>query len=183
MAYVSSFGPGAGRVRSFRSSCRCSRALRPSDAGAGACSTSCGRCRRLRIPFRAAGPSARRRSRMRRPAYESANTMQPAMLAGVNFTACGRLAGGRARMGYEKFMMDADQAGCGSAFAKRHRSLAERPALDAILANEPGSTSSDRAHPRELRDRVLSFAARRQQQPGAVGAGGLAGPRATREPA
>ena len=44
-------------------------------------------------------------------AYESANTLQAAMLAGVNFMlhTAGWLEGGLA-MGYEKFVMDTDQA-------------------------------------------------------------------------
>ena len=45
-------------------------------------------------------------------AYESANTMQPTMLAGVNFVlhTAGWLEGGLA-MGYEKFVLDHDQCG------------------------------------------------------------------------
>jgi trimethylamine--corrinoid protein Co-methyltransferase len=44
-------------------------------------------------------------------AYESANTLQTAMLAGVNFMlhTAGWLEGGLS-MGYEKFILDADQA-------------------------------------------------------------------------
>ena len=44
-------------------------------------------------------------------AYESANTLQTAALAGVNFMlhTAGWLEGGLA-MGYEKFVMDSDQA-------------------------------------------------------------------------
>ena len=66
--------------------------------------------------------------------------MQPAMLAGVNFIlhVAGWLEGGLA-MGYEKFMMDADQAGMWHAFAKGVDLSPNGQALDAILSNEPGT--------------------------------------------
>ena len=96
--------------------------------------------RRLRVPFRSGGALCASKIPDAQAAYESANTMQPAMLAGVNFIlhVAGWLEGGLA-MGYEKFMMDADQAGMWHAFAKGVDLSPNGQALDAILANEPGT--------------------------------------------
>ncbi len=96
--------------------------------------------RRLRIPFRSGGALCASKVPDAQAAYESANTMQPAMLAGVNFIlhVAGWLEGGLS-MGYEKFMMDADQAGMWHAFAKGVDLSPNGQALDAILANEPGT--------------------------------------------
>jgi trimethylamine--corrinoid protein Co-methyltransferase len=67
--------------------------------------------RRLRVPFRSGGGLCASKIPDAQAAYESANTLQTAMLAGVNFMlhTAGWLEGGLA-MGYEKFIMDADQA-------------------------------------------------------------------------
>jgi len=96
--------------------------------------------RRLRIPFRSGGALCASKIADAQAAYESANTMQPAMLAGVNFIlhVAGWLEGGLA-MGYEKFMMDADQAGMWHSFAKGVDLSPNGQALEAILANEPGT--------------------------------------------
>jgi trimethylamine--corrinoid protein Co-methyltransferase len=68
--------------------------------------------RRLGVPFRSGGGLCGAKIPDAQAAYESANTLQSAMLAGVNFMlhTAGWLEGGLA-MGYEKFIMDADQAG------------------------------------------------------------------------
>ena len=68
--------------------------------------------RRLGVPFRSGGGLCAAKTADAQAAYESANTMQSAMLAGVNFMlhTAGWLEGGLV-MGYEKFIMDADQAG------------------------------------------------------------------------
>ena len=68
--------------------------------------------RRLGVPFRSGGGLCASKIPDAQAAYESANTLQTAALAGVNFMlhTAGWLEGGLA-MGYEKFMMDADQAG------------------------------------------------------------------------
>ena len=67
--------------------------------------------RRLGVPFRSGGGLCASKIPDAQAAYESANTLQTAMLAGVNFMlhTAGWLEGGLA-MGYEKFIMDADQA-------------------------------------------------------------------------
>ena len=80
-------------------------------------------------------------------AYESANTMQPAMLGGVNFVlhTAGWLEGGLT-MGYEKFAMDADQAGMWHSFVKGVDLSPNGQAIDAILGNEPGQHFLGSAH-------------------------------------
>ena len=67
--------------------------------------------RRLGVPFRSGGGLCASKIPDAQAAYESANTLQSAALAGVNFMlhTAGWLEGGLA-MGYEKFIMDADQA-------------------------------------------------------------------------
>ncbi|MBM3599813.1 MAG: trimethylamine methyltransferase family protein [Alphaproteobacteria bacterium] len=68
--------------------------------------------RRLGVPFRSGGALCASKIADAQAAYESANTMTPTCLAGVNFVlhTTGWLEGGLT-MGYEKFVMDADQAG------------------------------------------------------------------------
>src|SRR5260370_8123255 len=67
---------------------------------------------RLGIAFRSGGSLCASKIPDAQAAYESANTLLPTCLAGVNFVlhTAGWLEGGLA-MGYEKFVMDADQAG------------------------------------------------------------------------
>ena len=67
--------------------------------------------RRLGVPFRSGGGLCGSKIPDAQAAYESTNTMLTAALAGVNFMlhTAGWLEGGLA-MGYEKFIMDADQA-------------------------------------------------------------------------
>ena len=67
--------------------------------------------RRLGVPFRSGGGLCASKLPDAQAAYESANTLQTAALAGVNFMlhTAGWLEGGLA-MGYEKFIMDCDQA-------------------------------------------------------------------------
>lgn len=66
--------------------------------------------RRLGVPFRSGGGLCASKIPDAQAAYEAANTLQNAALAGVNFMlhAAGWLEGGLA-MGYEKFVLDADQ--------------------------------------------------------------------------
>ncbi len=68
--------------------------------------------RRLQVPFRSGGSLCASKIADAQAAYESANTLLPTCLAGVNFVlhTAGWLEGGLS-MGYEKFVMDADQAG------------------------------------------------------------------------
>jgi trimethylamine--corrinoid protein Co-methyltransferase len=66
--------------------------------------------RRLGVPFRSGGSLCGSKIPDAQAASESANTLLPTTLAGVNFVlhSAGWLEGGLA-MGYEKFVMDADQ--------------------------------------------------------------------------
>jgi len=68
--------------------------------------------RRLGVPFRSGGGLCASKLADAQAAYEAANTLQAAALAGVNFMlhAAGWLEGGLV-MGYEKFVLDCDQAG------------------------------------------------------------------------
>lgn len=68
--------------------------------------------RRLKVPFRSGGGLCGSKIPDAQAAYEAANTMQTAALVGVNFMlhTAGWLEGGLS-MGYEKFILDADQAG------------------------------------------------------------------------
>ena len=80
-------------------------------------------------------------------AYESAATLQPTVLGGVNFVlhAAGWLEGGLA-MGYEKFILDADQCGMMGVFVNGVDLSENGQALDAIRANGPGQHFLGTAH-------------------------------------
>jgi trimethylamine---corrinoid protein Co-methyltransferase len=103
--------------------------------------------RRLRVPFRSGGAFTSSKIADAQAAYESANTMQPTMLGGVNFVlhAAGWLEGGLT-MGYEKFVLDADQCGMWHEFAKGVDLSANGQALDALLTNDPGQHFLGHAH-------------------------------------
>jgi trimethylamine---corrinoid protein Co-methyltransferase len=95
--------------------------------------------RRLGVPFRSGGSLCGSKIPDAQAAYESAATLQPTVLAGVNFVlhAAGWLEGGLS-VGYEKFVMDADQCGM-MAVLQRGVDLSENgQALDAIRQNGPG---------------------------------------------
>ena len=96
--------------------------------------------RRLGVPFRSGGALTASKVADAQAAYESANTMQPTMLAGVNFVlhAAGWLEGGLS-MGYEKFVLDADQLGMWHSFARGVDLSENGQAMDAFLTNEPGT--------------------------------------------
>ena len=103
--------------------------------------------RRLGVPFRSGGALTASKIPDAQAAYESANTMQPTMLGGTNFVlhAAGWLEGGLT-MGYEKFVLDADQLGMWHAFAKGVDLSENGQALDAFLTNEPGTHFLGHAH-------------------------------------
>ena len=95
--------------------------------------------RRLGVPFRSAGGFTASKAQDSQSAYEAANTLQQGLLAGVNFMlhTAGWLEGGLA-MGYEKFVMDADQAGMMAVYANGVDMSANGQALDAIAEVGPG---------------------------------------------
>ena len=103
--------------------------------------------RRLGVPFRSGGGLCAAKTADAQAAYESANTLQQAMLAGVNFMlhVAGWLEGGLA-MGYEKFVMDADQAGMMQVFLQGVDLSENGQAMDAIREVGPGSHFLGCAH-------------------------------------
>jgi trimethylamine--corrinoid protein Co-methyltransferase len=103
--------------------------------------------RRLGVPFRSGGSLCASKVADAQAAYESAATLQPTVLAGVNFVlhAAGWLEGGLT-VGYEKFIMDADQCGMMAVFTAGLDLSDNGQALDAILTNEPGTHYLGSAH-------------------------------------
>ena len=103
--------------------------------------------RRLRVPFRSGGSLTASKIPDAQAAYESANTLQPTVLAGVNFVlhAAGWLEGGLV-MGYEKFVLDLDQCGMVHEMAKGIDLSPNGQALDAIVDNGPGQHFLGHAH-------------------------------------
>lgn len=95
--------------------------------------------RRLGVPFRSGGNLCASKVPDAQAAYESANTFQATILAGINFVlhAAGWLEGGLT-IGYEKFIMDADQCGMAAVFLKGIDLSENGQAIDAILTNGPG---------------------------------------------
>ncbi|MFK7866337.1 MAG: trimethylamine methyltransferase family protein [Alphaproteobacteria bacterium] len=96
--------------------------------------------RRLGIPFRSGGGLNGSKIPDAQAAFEAANTLQTAMLGGVNFMlhTAGWLEGGLV-MSYEKFVMDADQAAMMSRFADGPDFSENGQAMDAIEEVGPGS--------------------------------------------
>ena len=103
--------------------------------------------RRLGVPFRSGGGLNASKLPDAQAAYESANTLQTAMLAGVNFMlhTAGWLEGGLV-MSYEKFMMDADQAGMLSVLGGGLDFSDNGQALDALRDVGPGQHFLGCAH-------------------------------------
>jgi trimethylamine--corrinoid protein Co-methyltransferase len=103
--------------------------------------------RRLGVPFRSGGSLTASKVADAQAAYESANTLQPTILAGVNFVlhAAGWLEGGLA-MGYEKFVMDNDQCGMVHEFARGVDLSENGQALQPIIENGPGQHFLGTAH-------------------------------------
>ncbi len=95
--------------------------------------------RRLGVPFRSGGALCAAKIPDAQAAYESAMTMLPACLAGTNFIlhTAGWLEGGLA-MGYEKFVMDADQAGMLQTLLNGVDLSPGGQAMDAIREVGPG---------------------------------------------
>jgi trimethylamine---corrinoid protein Co-methyltransferase len=103
--------------------------------------------RRLGIPFRSGGSLCASKIPDAQAAYESANTLVPTCLAGVNFVlhTAGWLEGGLA-MGYEKFVMDADQAGMMHTLLAGVDLSENGQALDAMHEVGPGKHFLGCAH-------------------------------------
>jgi trimethylamine--corrinoid protein Co-methyltransferase len=103
--------------------------------------------RRLGVPFRSGGNLCASKIADAQAAYESTSTFIPTILAGVNFVlhAAGWLEGGLA-IGYEKFILDADQCGMAAVFVKGVDLSENGQAVDAIVANGPGQHFLGTAH-------------------------------------
>ena len=95
--------------------------------------------RRLNLPFRSGGGLCASKIADAQAAYESANTLQTSALAGVNFMlhTAGWLEGGLA-MGYEKFIMDADQANMIAILLGGVDTSDNGQAMDALRETGPG---------------------------------------------
>lgn len=95
--------------------------------------------RRLGLPFRSGGALCGSKLPDAQSAYESMNTLQAALLGGVNFMlhSCGWLEGGLVSS-FEKFVMDADQLGILHSMASGVDLSTNGQALDAIREVGPG---------------------------------------------
>ena len=96
--------------------------------------------RRLGVPFRSGGGLCGSKVADAQAAYESANTLQTSALAGVNFMlhTAGWLEGGLV-MGYEKFIMDIDQANMIGVLLNGVDLSENGQAMDALREVGPGS--------------------------------------------
>lgn len=95
--------------------------------------------RRLNLPFRSGGALCGSKLPDAQAAYETANTLNAALLGGVNFClhACGWLEGGLVSS-YEKFVMDADQLGVLHSIAEGVDVSEDAQAMGAIREIGPG---------------------------------------------
>lgn len=96
--------------------------------------------RRLGIPFRSGGSLCGSKVCDAQSAYESAQTLMPTLMGGVNFAlhAAGWLEGGLASS-YEKFVMDCDQLAMMQRFAEGIDLSETGQAMSAIREVGPGS--------------------------------------------
>jgi len=103
--------------------------------------------RRLGVPFRSGGGLCASKVPDAQAAYEAANTLQAAALAGVNFMlhTAGWLEGGLV-MGYEKFMLDADQASMVATLLRGVDLSENGQGLEAIREVGPGNHFLGCAH-------------------------------------
>src|SRR3546814_7473780 len=103
--------------------------------------------RRLDVPFRSGGSLCASKITDAQAAYESAQTLLPTMLGGVNFVlhSAGWLEAGLVSS-YENFMMDADQLGMMQVFSAGMDLSENGQALSAIREVGPGSHYLGCAH-------------------------------------
>ncbi|WP_411890362.1 trimethylamine methyltransferase family protein [Yoonia sp. SDW83-1] len=103
--------------------------------------------RRMGLPYRSAGSFCGSKLPDAQAAYETANSLQMGLLAGVNFMlhSCGWLEGGLVAS-FEKFVMDADQLGTLHHFAKGVDISENAQAMDAIEEVGPGGHYLGCAH-------------------------------------
>ncbi|NSX55797.1 trimethylamine methyltransferase family protein [Parasulfitobacter algicola] len=103
--------------------------------------------RRMGLPFRSGGGLCGSKLPDAQAAYESANTLNAALMGGVNFMlhSCGWLEGGLVASP-EKFVMDADQLGTLHKMAAGVRADENAQAMDAIREVGPGGHYLGCAH-------------------------------------
>ncbi|TBX25972.1 trimethylamine methyltransferase family protein [Nioella sediminis] len=103
--------------------------------------------RRLGLPFRSAGSFNGSKLPDAQAGYETANSLNMGLLAGVNFMlhSCGWLEGGLVSS-FEKFVMDADQLGALHHFARGVSVDENAQAMDAIREVGPGGHFLGCAH-------------------------------------
>ncbi len=103
--------------------------------------------RRLGLPFRSGGGFTGSKIPDAQAGYESANSLNAALLGGVNFMlhACGWLEGGLVSS-FEKFVMDADQLGILHKMAEGVTADENSQAMDAIREVGPGGHYLGCAH-------------------------------------
>jgi trimethylamine--corrinoid protein Co-methyltransferase len=103
--------------------------------------------RRLGLPYRSAGSFNGSKLPDAQAAYETANSLNAGLLAGVNFMlhAAGWLEGGLVAS-FEKFVMDADQLGVLHKLAAGVDTGADAQAMDAIREVGPGGHYLGCAH-------------------------------------
>jgi trimethylamine--corrinoid protein Co-methyltransferase len=95
--------------------------------------------RRLGVPFRSGGALCASKVPDAQAAYESASTLIPTIMAGVNFVlhAAGWLEGGLS-IGYEKFIIDEDQLSMLATFAEGLDLSENGQAMSAFREQDPG---------------------------------------------
>ena len=103
--------------------------------------------RRLGLPYRSAGSFNGSKLPDAQAGYETANSLNAGLLAGVNFMlhSCGWLEGGLVSS-FEKFVMDADQLGTLHHFARGVSHDENAQAMDAIREVGPGGHYLGCAH-------------------------------------
>ncbi len=103
--------------------------------------------RRLNLPYRSGGAFCGSKLPDAQAGYESANSLNTALLAGVNFMlhACGWLEGGLVAS-FEKFVMDGDQLGILHKLAEGVSVDENAQAMDAIREVGPGGHYLGCAH-------------------------------------
>ena len=103
--------------------------------------------RRLGLPYRSGGAFCGSKLPDAQAAYETANSLNMALLSGVNFMlhACGWLEGGLVSS-YEKFVMDADQLGTLHHLARGIDMSENGQAMDALREVGPGGHFLGCAH-------------------------------------
>ena len=103
--------------------------------------------RRINLPFRSGGGLCGSKLPDAQAAYETANTLNAALLGGVNFMlhACGWLEGGLVSS-FEKFVLDADQLGVLHSIAAGVDVSEDAQAMDAIREVGPGGHYLGCAH-------------------------------------